>query len=69
MTDRSASEIGLCARCRHARFVPAGRAAYWLCRLAADDARFERYPRLPVLACEGYERGESVQNEAGDGEA
>jgi len=35
--------------------VPTPRATYWLCGLAATDARFEKYPRLPVLRCEGYE--------------
>jgi hypothetical protein len=24
------------------------------CALAATDPRFERYPRLPVRACEGH---------------
>ena len=53
--DREA--IGLCADCRHARRVPTPRAVYWLCGRAADDPRFEKYPRLPVVDCEGHERG------------
>ena len=48
-------EVGLCARCRHARTVKAPRATYWLCALFRDDPRFEKYPRLPVLACPGFE--------------
>lgn len=47
--------VGLCFRCRHARRVPAPRAEYWLCQLSAVDPRFPKYPRLPVLACDGYE--------------
>ena len=47
--------MGLCLTCRHARRVPTLRATYWLCELAATDPRFEKYPRLPVLACPGYE--------------
>src|SRR5947208_14611894 len=49
--------VGLCASCRHAREVPTPRAVYWLCGLSAHDARFAKYPRLPVLECEGYEPG------------
>lgn len=49
--------MGLCARCAHAARVPTPRAVFWLCRLAATDHRFERYPRLPRLACPGHEPG------------
>lgn len=49
------ARVGLCFRCRHARVVPAPRATYWLCRLAAVDPRFDKYPRLPVLACIGFQ--------------
>ena len=47
--------VGLCARCRHARRVEAPRAVYWMCRLSLTDARYDKYPRLPVLVCAGYE--------------
>ena len=47
--------VGLCASCRHARIVTTPRSRFWLCSLAAVDPRFEKYPRLPVLACPGYE--------------
>jgi hypothetical protein len=53
-----APNAGLCESCRHARPVETPRSRFWLCELSASDARFEKYPRLPVLACEGYERGE-----------
>ena len=49
------ARVGLCFTCRHARRVPTPRAVYWLCERAATDPRFEKYPRLPVLACPGYE--------------
>jgi hypothetical protein len=63
MTDRTGSNsdglrdpIGLCAACRHARVVQTARGStFYLCRLAEEDARFARYPRLPVLHCAGYE--------------
>ena len=47
---------GLCAACRHARRVRSARgSSFWLCRLAERDAAYPRYPRLPVLACRGFE--------------
>jgi len=49
------TEIGLCANCRHSRRVESSRASvFWMCQISATDARFPKYPRLPVLACPGY---------------
>jgi hypothetical protein len=46
----------LCETCRWARIVPGRRGAvFYLCRLAATDGRFEKYPQLPVLCCAGHE--------------
>jgi hypothetical protein len=53
-----AADVGLCARCCHARLVETPRSVFWMCALAASDARFPRYPRLPVLACDGFAEGE-----------
>ncbi len=50
--------IGLCARCAHARQVPSRTTIYWRCTLAESDPRFERYPRLPVLECDGFSETE-----------
>jgi hypothetical protein len=48
---------GLCTNCRHARRVQSDRGSvFFRCELALTDARFEKYPRLPVLVCAGYER-------------
>jgi len=63
MTDQSLSSsfglrdpIGLCAACRHVRIVQSAHGStFYLCRLAETDARFARYPRLPVMKCAGYE--------------
>jgi hypothetical protein len=30
-------------------------SVFYLCQLSANDARFAKYPRLPVLQCEGYQ--------------
>jgi hypothetical protein len=52
-----AREIGLCERCRHARVVETPRSVFWMCALAAADPRFDKYPRLPILKCTGFEEG------------
>jgi hypothetical protein len=47
---------GLCGACRHGREQRSARGASFLrCALADRDARFRRYPPLPVRACPGYE--------------
>jgi len=56
---------GLCATCAHAAVVRGARSAFWMCRLSTTDPSFDRYPRLPVLQCRGYRRGEGPG--AGDG--
>jgi hypothetical protein len=49
-------KIGLCRACRHARLTSNQRGSkFYLCRLSENNPRFPKYPRLPVLACEGYE--------------
>ena len=46
---------GLCASCAHAQPVESSRGSVFvLCRLSLTDARFPKYPRLPVVACDGY---------------
>ena len=41
---------------RHARRITSAKGStFLLCELAVEDARFPRYPRLPVLACAGHE--------------
>ena len=48
--------VGLCAQCRHVRPIESDRGAtFYLCRRATQDPRWEKYPRLPVHACSGYE--------------
>jgi hypothetical protein len=47
---------GLCADCEHSRLIDTARGSrFYLCRLSETDARFPRYPPLPVLHCHGYE--------------
>jgi hypothetical protein len=48
---------GLCGDCAHVRVVESKRGSrFYLCGLAAVDARFAKYPRLPVMGCAGYRR-------------
>lgn len=47
---------GLCEGCSHHRIIRTRRGStFYLCRLSEEDDSFPRYPRLPVLECEGYE--------------
>lgn len=48
--------IGQCATCVHSREIRSDRGSvFYQCGLSASDARFPKYPRLPVLACSGYQ--------------
>jgi hypothetical protein len=47
---------GLCTTCVHARVITSSKGSeFYLCQLSFSDPRFARYPRLPVLACDGYQ--------------
>jgi hypothetical protein len=51
-------EVGLCASCRFAHAQPNARGSlFWRCGRAETDARFRRYPPLPVRECPGFEAG------------
>lgn len=51
------ARAGECALCRHARALSNRRGSVFvLCRRAAVDERFQRYPPLPVRGCPGFER-------------
>jgi hypothetical protein len=59
----SEPNAGLCASCIHARTIESSKGATFIrCELSFTDPRFARYPRLPVLRCEGYEsRGDRTR--------
>jgi hypothetical protein len=51
--------FGLCDTCRHQRLVRTGRGSLFsMCLRSKDDTTFAKYPRVPVVACHGYERHE-----------
>jgi len=45
---------GLCPGCRFARVVTSRRTRFTLCERSFTEVRFPRYPRLPVLNCDGF---------------
>jgi len=48
--------VGLCADCRHAQSIETRRGSTFLrCARSDVDARYRRYPALPVLDCSGHE--------------
>ena len=57
---RESADAGLCASCQHAQVVTSARGStFLLCRLSFVDARFAKYPALPVRQCSGYEERET----------
>jgi len=47
---------GLCETCAFHRVIRSDRGSiFYLCERSFTDARFLKYPRLPVLQCAGYE--------------
>ena len=65
----SRDTIGLCRRCAHSRIVRTPRSTFWRCALAETDTRFVRYPRLPVLQCDGFTPGPDDDGPADAGPA
>jgi hypothetical protein len=55
MTVRPTS-AGLCADCRYAHAIETRRGTTFLrCARSDVDARYRRYPALPVLDCPGHD--------------
>ena len=53
---------GLCAACTQARRIQSDRGSVFLrCERSATDSRYAKYPRLPMLVCDGYERMDDKQ--------
>jgi hypothetical protein len=57
---------GLCADCVNVKIMRSDRESiFYLCQLSFTDSRFPKYPRLPVLRCDGY-APQSAADSAGD---
>ena len=55
---------GLCPSCKYVKFVTNDRGSRFIfCERSRTDPRFPRYPRLPVLACAGYEASAEASGE------
>lgn len=53
---RQADRTGLCGSCAHGRWIANDRGSRFLrCARSDGDARFARFPILPLWRCEGYE--------------
>ncbi len=54
---KNSATAGLCASCIHARQIESPRSSVFvLCELSLTDPHFPKYPRLPVLTCDGYKK-------------
>jgi hypothetical protein len=54
--------VGLCFTCRHMRRITSDRGSvFYLCERSFTDPRFDKYPRLPMLDCWGYEEAAPPQ--------
>jgi hypothetical protein len=52
-------QAGLCDTCIHQQEVQNTRGStFSLCKRSREDPAYPRYPRLPVLACRGYDARE-----------
>lgn len=63
----TATDAGLCATCTHRRVIRTQRSVFYLCQRSFTDARFPKYPRLPVLRCIGYTPGAPADGESAAG--
>lgn len=61
-------ERGLCDSCRHQKLIRNTRGStFSMCERSKADPAFPKYPRLPVLACRGYERRIGAKRESDSG--
>jgi hypothetical protein len=59
--NQIAETAGLCSTCLHAQLIESSKGSvFLLCQLSKTDARFPKYPRLPVLSCAGYKRRNEI---------
>ncbi len=56
--------IGLCGDCHYTRQLVSGKGSqFFYCTRAETDARYTKYPRLPVTSCIGYQRARGSQTD------
>lgn len=55
MTMAPDPRAGLCAVCAYCQSIRSARGSvFFLCRRAENDPQYNRYPRLPVVRCDGF---------------
>jgi ketosteroid isomerase-like protein len=66
---------GLCDTCRHQKLIKNTRGStFSMCERSKTDERYPKYPRLPVVECEGWEGPANIEiarravNELGSGQ-
>jgi len=53
---------GLCGSCLHACRIESDKGSVFIrCELSLVDPTFAKYPRLPVLTCDGYKPKEAIR--------
>ena len=55
LTRDTGLTVGLCLDCAHLRLLRSGRSRFVRCALAESAREYARYPRLPVLECDGHQ--------------
>ena len=61
MSEAPRQPAGMCDSCRHQKLIRTGRGSVFsMCERSKAEPGYPKYPRVPVLACPGYEprRGE-----------
>ena len=54
---------GLCDSCRHQKVIRSGRGSeFSMCLRSKTEPGYPKYPRVPVLACPGYESRTRLSN-------
>jgi hypothetical protein len=59
--------VGLCFDCRYHRLVAGGRSTFYMCQRSFTQPEFPKYPRLPVIACVGYDPASAPAGSDGTG--
>ncbi len=55
MSEAPRQPAGLCDSCRHQKLVRTGRGSVFsMCLRSKAEPGYDKYPRVPVLACPGY---------------
>ena len=57
MSEAPRQPAGMCDSCRHQKLIRTGRGSVFsMCERSKAEPGYPKYPRVPVLACAGYER-------------